>query len=281
MLAVKCQNAETVRTILEFGIDPAIFLLRDVDGSTPLHVAVRKTDVVIAELLLKHGPTELLYTENCVGKTPLDIASLTSLNCPPGGMSRVRDQYMSMDVEEHLEYHTPLSKLETQKREVPKLRATLDTLLSDGSIDPGSKLATELLTFADLMEHRLAKQTERKEAEEMEEDESKGEGEKSPMGPRGTTDAMYIMLRDAAATHSGIRRLVHLADIQRSVQRDLEKQSVGAFAQQFQLPQAAHVEYKESYVEEEQLVKRRSMFASQSIFDLHHGRVNLFDQDKF
>jgi hypothetical protein len=76
MLAVKLQNTETAWTILEFGTDPTILLLRDVNGCTPLHVAALKTDMVIAELLLKHGPTEHLYTENCVGKTLLDIASL-------------------------------------------------------------------------------------------------------------------------------------------------------------------------------------------------------------
>ncbi|KAF8260327.1 hypothetical protein EI94DRAFT_1811879 [Lactarius quietus] len=60
MLVIKIQNAETFRTILEFGIVPAVLLLRDADGSTPLHVAVREEDTILAEVLLKYGPTQLL-----------------------------------------------------------------------------------------------------------------------------------------------------------------------------------------------------------------------------
>ena len=270
MLAVKRQYAETARTILEFGIDPAILLLRDVDGSTPLH-AVRKTDVVIAELLLEYGPTEHLFTENCVGQTPLDIASLTSLNCLPRGMSQGQSAFLMTNIQAHLSSNPHRFKLKIQKREVLKLRATLDTLLSDGSIAPGSKLATELLAFADRMERRLAEETERKEAEEKENKKEKkkgeGDGEIKHTGPRGTTAAMYITLRDAAAARPGLRRLVHLADTQRSVQRNLEQQSVGAFAQRFQLPQATDMEQKESEIEEKQFVGGlgvRSMFANSS-----------------
>ena len=271
MLAVKRQYAETARTILEFGIDPAILLLRDVDGSTPLHVAVRKTDVFVAELLLKYGPTERLFTENCVGQTPLDIASLTSLNCLPRGMSQGQSAFLMTNIQAHLSSNPHRFKLKIQKREVLKLRATLDTLLSDGSIAPGSKLATELLAFADRMERRLAEETERKEAEEKENKKEKkkgeGDGEIKHTGPRGTTAAMYITLRDAAAARPGLRRLVHLADTQRSVQRNLEQQSVGAFAQRFQLPQATDMEQKESEIEEKQFVGGlgvRSMFANSS-----------------
>ena len=261
MLAVKRQHAETVRTILEFGIDPNILLLRDVDGSTPLHVAVRKTDVVIAELLLKYGPTEHLYIENCVGQTPLDIASLTSLNCLPRRTSQGQLPCL-MSSMMYMRFPPPRVQLETQKREIPKLRATLDTLLSDGSIAPGSKLATELLAFADRMERRLAEETELKKEDEKEKVKYKGEIKHT--GPRGTTAAMYIALRDAAAARPGMRRLVHLADTQRSVQRNLEQQSVGAFAQRFQLPQATDMEQEGSDIEEKRLVgslKARSLFA--------------------
>jgi hypothetical protein len=203
MLAVKLQNSETARTILEFGIDPAILLLRDVNGRTPLHVAALKTDTVIAELLLKHGPTEHLYTENCVGKTPLDIASLQG---PPQDLNRIKYRYppadLTTNIETSLRYtrQSPPFQLQKQKREIPKLRATLDTLLANGSIVPGSELATELLTFADHMERRLAEETVRKKPEEKEADE----GEVKHTGPRGTTTSVYIALRNAVAACPGV-----------------------------------------------------------------------------
>lgn len=278
MLAVKRQIAETARTILEFGIDPAVFLLRDVDGNTPLHVTVRKKDTVIAELLLKHGPTEHLYTENCVGQTPLDIASLTSLNCLPRGISPVhRPVYLTSHTEMYTRSPPPRVPLKKQMKEITKLRTTLDTLLSDGSIAPDSKLATELLAFADRMERRIAEETKQRKEKKKGEDGGEDEGEKRPEGPRGTAEAIYIALRDAAAARPGTRRLVHLADTQRSAQRMLKQQSVGAFAERFQLPRATDVEQKESGhdTEEQQLVggqRTRSIFATNS---------TLHDEDRY
>jgi ankyrin repeat protein len=273
MLAVKLQNSETARTILEFGIDPAILLLRDVNGRTPLHVAVLKTVTVIARLLLKYGPTELLFTENCVGQTPLDIAGLQGL---PQDLNETKRRYPPADLKTNIEMSqryprpSPSFQLGKQKREIPKLRATLDTLLANGSIVPGSELATELLAFADHMEQRLAEETARKKPEKKEVDA----GEVKHTGPRGTTASVYIALRNAAAARPGVRRLVHLADTQRSAKRMLEQQSVGAFAQQFQLPQGTDVEHKETDLEELQLVadlRKRSLFTSNS---------TLYDEDR-
>jgi len=76
MLAIKRECATTVRAILDFGVDPAVILRKDADGSTPLHIAVQNTNTAIVELLLQYGPSEQLYIENSVGQTPLDIANL-------------------------------------------------------------------------------------------------------------------------------------------------------------------------------------------------------------
>jgi hypothetical protein len=232
MLAVKRENAKTARAILEFGIDPAVLLLRDVNGCTPLHVASQKENTVLAEILLKYGPTELLYTENCVGQTPLDIASLKEL---PGvtGLGLLKPISLQVDVEKHLRSrHDTLSFIvEKQKREVPKLRATLDTLLADGSLVHGTKLTTELLAFVDRMERRLPEEMAREKTEEKQEEE----GELEPPSRRGTYARTYFALRDAAAARPGMRQLVPLADIQRSVQWNIAQQPDGTFIHQFQL----------------------------------------------
>ncbi|KAF8260330.1 hypothetical protein EI94DRAFT_1780506 [Lactarius quietus] len=228
MLAVKRRNAETLRTILKFGIDPAVLLLRDADGSTPLHVAVREEDTILAEILLEYGPTQLLYVENCVGQTPLDIASLRSLPRAVPGIPQPAQ--LPTNVEGHLRYpqKPPPCFLEKQKRD-PKLRATLDTLLADGCIAPDSKLATELLAFSGRMERRLAEGTAQMKAEEKQAD--KGE-------------------------------LVHLADIQRSVKRDLAEQSARTFVQHFQIPRGPDGENKENNLEDLHItaLSSRSMF---------------------
>jgi hypothetical protein len=123
---------------------------------------------------------------------------------------------------------------------------------------------------ADHMERRLAEETAWKKPEEKEADK----GEVKHTGPRGTTTSVYIALRNAVEACPRVQRLVHLADTQRSAKWMLEQQSVGAFAQQFQLPQATDVEHKGTDLEELQLVadlRKRSLFTSDS---------RLYDEDR-
>ena len=284
MLAVKRGNVETARILLRFGVDPAVLLLRDADGCTPLHDAVQKADTVLAKLLLRYGPTQHLHTENCVGQTPLDIASLKSLPRVTD-LRLLKPVELQMNVEQHLRspQNPPPFDLRKQKREIPKLRATLDALLADGTIAHGSKLTTELLAFADRMEQRLTEETVWQNAAEKQPDED----EMAPSAPGGTPAQVYSVLLDGAVERPGTRQLVQLADIRRSVQRNLAQQSKWTFAQRFQLPRAADVEDKKTDTEEEHVTellaaqRRRSMFspAYESNFCLKH--VDLFGEDRF
>ena len=280
MLAVKRGKAATARAILEFGIDPAVLLLRDADGSTPLHVAVQNADTVITELFVKHGPTQLLYTENCVGQTPLDIASLkglprimtSSTEINPAGTLAVlpwddRPHYLSREA--------PLFDVEKQKVEIPKLRATLDTLLADGTIVPGTKLATELLAFAHRMEGRLTVETARKDAIKKRTEE----GNLDPLMPQeqDATARTYFALHNAAATRPGTRQLVHLADVQRSVQWNLAQQAVSGRNQHSQ----ATEETKKTDPEDQRIteLKARSLLLP-SLAHYDPMFVDLYGEDK-
>lgn len=279
MLAVKRGNLTTARTILEFGIDPAVFLLRDADGSTPLHAAVQKDDLVLAELLLKYGPTELLYTENSVGQTPLDIASLKGI---PRGTAQCLPRSLDLPVypEQFLRQPrlAPPFHVEKQKIEIPKLRAMIDTLLAEGRIVHGTKLTTGLLAFADRMEGRLAEEVARGGAAEKEAEDSDVD---RPMLPDSNTRT-YFALRDAAASRPGRRQLVHLADVQRSVRRNLERGLDGIFLRTSQLSQAMEVEDKEDDPEEKRIaeLKARSLFAGGAP-NFDPKRVDLYGEDKF
>ncbi|KAH9034021.1 hypothetical protein EDB83DRAFT_2296389 [Lactarius deliciosus] len=269
MLAVKRENAAIARTILEFGINPTVFLLRDADGSTPLHVAVQNAGTALAEALLKHGPTQLLYTENSVGQTPLDIASLKGLPRVTGDMGVPRATDLSVNVEHylHVSQKSPPFDVEKQKTEIRKLRATLDMLLADGLLADGSKVTTELLAFAGRMEERLAVETAKQA----------GEGEEK-LEP-GTTARTYFALRDAAAARPGTRQLVHLADVQRSVQRNLAQQDEGTLVRWSERSRVADKDDREGDPEVQRIgeLKARSLFFQRII---GYGRVDVYGEDQ-
>jgi ankyrin repeat protein len=52
MVAVKRGLTKTTRATLEFGVNPAIFLSKDADGSIPLHIAVQNASTALDELLI-------------------------------------------------------------------------------------------------------------------------------------------------------------------------------------------------------------------------------------
>ena len=280
MLAVKRKYTTTARTILDFGVDPTIFLRKDADGSIPLHIAVQNTNTALVEVLLRYGPTEQLYTENSVGQTPLDIASLKFLPRSTGSVGVSVPNVPQVNVANQVNNlkSTPPFDVEKQKEEIPKLRATLDSLLADGRLVNGTKLATELLAFASRMEEKLAAEIAKKDAakEAAKKDEVDHESEASCDTPEST----YVLLRDAAAARPGGRRLVHLADVQQSVQRSLAQQGATSFANRGHLSVTWGTEEEEP-TQANPEAQRISQLQQRSLFNFAptnqpSGHVNLF-----
>ncbi|KAI0255298.1 hypothetical protein BJV78DRAFT_1151713 [Lactifluus subvellereus] len=269
--------------ILNSGIDPAIVLLKDADGSTPLHVAVQSANTDLVEVLIHHGPAELLYSENSVGQTPLDVAGLKNLPRWTGTLEARRPNEPQTTPEQQLTslQCTAPFDVEKQKVEIPKLRATLDMLFSDGHLVHGTKLATELLTFADHMERKLAIEVVRKSAA----GKDVKEAEVDPAAPQGTAARTYAVLRDAAAARPGPRQLVHLADAQKSVQRNLAQQAETSFVSWSQRLRANNEKSTEADPTELHIqLKARSLFKvghSDQILVGYKDRIDLFGEDKF
>ena len=283
MLAVKRKYTTTTRTILDFGVDPTIFLRRDADGSIPLHIAVQNTNMALVEVLLRYGPTEQLYTENGVGQTPLDIASLKFLPRVTGCVEVSVPNVPKVDVANQVNglKRTAPFDVEKQKEEIPKLRATLDLLLAEGRLVNGTKLATELLAFASHMEEKLAAEIAKMDAAEKAVEKDEVENEASSDTPEST----YVLLRDAAAARPGGRRLVHLADVRQSVQRSLAQPAATSFANRGHLSVAWGIEEEEPTQAnpEAQRIKQlqqRSLF-NFSPMNQPSGRVNVFGGEPF
>lgn len=279
MLAVKRGDIMTTRAILNFGIDPAIVLLKDADGSTLLHVAAQSTNDALAEILAHRGPAELLYSENSVGQTPLDIAGLKNLPRSTGTLEARQPNGLHSTQLPSLQCTAPFD-VEKLKVEIPKLRATLDILFAGGHLLHGTKLATELLTFADHMGGKLLIEVARKSAAGKDAEEA----EVDPAVPQGNAAQTYAVLRDAAAARPGPRQLVHLADVQRSVQRNLAQQAEASFVS---WSQHLHESNESTEVDPAELhiaqLKARSLFevarSGQILFG-YNNRLDLFGEDK-
>jgi hypothetical protein len=293
MLAVKRECATTARDILEFGVNPAIILRKDADGSIPLHIAVQKTNTAIVELLLQYGPTEQLYIENSVGQTPLDIATLKNLPRTTALFDSGWPPQLHVDIDHQLRLLTNAAPfdVEKQKVEIPKLRATLDALLADGHLVRDTKLATELFAFADYLDDKLAIEMARKSTAGKDAEGGYG-NEVNPVAPKGTKASTYALLRNAVAARPGHRRLAHLADVQHSVKRCLAQEAEKALtASTRRIPTTRSDEKSKEVDPEEKRVaelKSRSMFRSTSGVNPHvmpymtYTSVDLlFDEDRF
>ncbi|ESK95874.1 ankyrin repeat protein [Moniliophthora roreri MCA 2997] len=236
-IAVSCGRKDIVELIINFS--KSGLLLRNVIGSLPLHTAVLNGYANITKLLLDVSPKEALHTENGVGDTPLEMATLQELlvrvqerspSCPELG----RNSWSRND---------DLRRYDVEKLEgvIPELKKAIGILQEDGKLTQGSQLNEELLAFARYLETQLvtakvedAEKRKREEAkkkrrEAKEEEEPKAREKKedvyeaSRSGDYTDREKTFKFVLEAVTAKPGDRCLVHLVDVQRSVSGDLTK----------------------------------------------------------
>lgn len=78
-LAVKFGFKDVVQVILRSGVRPNTLLLRDTEGSIPLHSAVQAGSPEITRLLLEASPDAAIHLENGVGETVTEIANFREI----------------------------------------------------------------------------------------------------------------------------------------------------------------------------------------------------------
>ncbi|KAJ6544391.1 hypothetical protein B0H19DRAFT_1170529 [Mycena capillaripes] len=196
-LCVKKGYKKAVKLVVEFSKVTA--LVRDVDGSIPLHCAVRSGFPKIIQILIDAAPSGL-HMENGVGEAPLEIARLQHL------ITRKKQ----LQNQNYNDGPTELNSVE-----LPKFRATLETLLANGILKKGTKAATDMFAFAELMERKLVAT---KAARNVDAAVNSGRDKRS----RATALAN---VQAAIGVVEGHRELVHLVDVQTSVQSSLSKSS--------------------------------------------------------
>jgi len=208
---------------------PAL-LLRDINGFTPFHLAVKLGHSQIASLLAEASPPEALYMETVVGATALE----TAVHCDLISRARVRLDNgpilggLSYDDAGIESRYMPADSKQLGER-TEALKTTIDRLEKERRLTKGAKLTKALSAFADNM---MTKATEMKVKEVELEKETGDEKEESDTkalewdscDPEETLVVVRKAIREKASMH---RIPIHLADVQKSVEAGLPKRDVG------------------------------------------------------
>ncbi|KAG6806565.1 hypothetical protein H0H92_010828 [Tricholoma furcatifolium] len=217
LLAVKVGAIEAVRLITNF--TKATLLIRDVDGSTPLHCSIQRGYGNITEMLIESEPSDSLYMENGVGEVPLDMALLkVTLNITRDFTSEDPTEPSSL-APCSVSWDSKRIDLNGLEPELQRLRRTFDQLEKDGKLIQGTQLAIELRRFVELMEQKVVEQKVVESAKQQ----------TGPTEPSiDSCDEWRTLHAVSTALASGSRRrqLVRLVDVQKSVQGGLATYSI-------------------------------------------------------
>ena len=205
-LAVEARSIKTVELLL--ARSHVANTIRDSEGCLPLHLAVRRGSSRIAKMLIDASPSTL-FMEDGVGSTAVESATFN--------VFRERMNHFSSDTLTQVAASSPTTAnkdperfdLVHLERELPRLRETIDSLLKVGKLRKDTKLEKELLGFAEKMEDHVRKLQQTPVAEE-----------------ETLTDvqdhiATYDVIKEALNHVQGERQLVHLLDVQKSVDGSL------------------------------------------------------------
>lgn len=207
---------------------PAL-LLRDINGFTPFHLAVKLGYSKIVSLLAEASPPEALYMETVVGATALETAVQCDL------LSRARARLEDKCRLSGISYgrnfidrsYIPADSKELGER-VEALKATVDQLQKERRLTKGTKVTKALVAFVDNM---MTKATEMKVKEvelekKTQDEEVKGDTKVLEWDSRDPEKTLAVV-RKAIQEKASMRRIpIHLADVQKSVEAALPKREM-------------------------------------------------------
>jgi hypothetical protein len=191
----------------------------------------------ITRLLTQPNGIGALRMENGVGETPVEIAIQHDL------LLRTRTKLNIPSTPKTLELRSepvkPARFDARRKAEVAKLKNTLDMLVEEGNLRVGSELFNRLLAFIEKMETMplsaevVQEDTQPQRGRRIHPSAHFGRSEVSPnvvvtedtKAPKDDVNASLTLqlIQEAASANPGPRSLLHLLDVQKSVQDDLRK----------------------------------------------------------
>ncbi|KAG8933990.1 hypothetical protein FRC01_005887 [Tulasnella sp. 417] len=224
-VAVKKANLRLVELLVRTVKDAVVpaLPLRDCTGATPLHSAILQGLPKIISHLISIAPAEILYLENGVGSTPMEITgpkylaqTLRELLNP-----LVQPQGLNVSGVDALQLIAPGMR-DRDEKEVESLRRVMDGIKSSGVLARKPELFKVLSDFADRSEQEFAVWVAQKPKDEV-----------PPAQPSTNKDtdvcdvkATFHVLSEAAVERHQ-RQLVSLRDVQLAVLTAVESSSTG------------------------------------------------------
>ena len=200
-----------------------MFLLRDLSGQTPLHLAVHSYAHEIVKLVGEAGPDEAFTLEDSVGNTPLEIAIagwlqyVTRDGCPTV-IATPKELDGNM-------WHIQQRRRGPSREEAKALSVTVARLLAQGRLRAGTKLANALVAFAERVQEAVDNPKKDPADEDIEGEEDECEATTASKDQQKTLDYVASAMEAKPELR---RQLVHLLDVHRSVQGSLEKSQMNA-----------------------------------------------------
>jgi hypothetical protein len=160
----------------------------------------------LTRMLIEAGGPSALQMENGVGETPIEVAISQALRWRI--RTKISSGYISLSLNS-----APLEPPRfdpTRKSMVEQLKVTLKELVSNGRLRPNTQLYNELFAFADRSDVKLPRA-------------ASSSNEPVPKDPKDNKDPMLTLrlVQDAMTDPDIPRSLIHLLEVQRSVQSDL------------------------------------------------------------
>ncbi|KAJ6579649.1 ankyrin repeat protein [Mycena vulgaris] len=212
-LCAKQGFKKSVQLVVEFS--KSTVLVRDVDGSIPLHCAVRSGFPETIQVLIDAAPSGLRM-ENGVGEAPFEIANLQDLTAR-------NEQLKNQDYGagfgggaqelQNVAENPPRLDIDRLDVELPKFRTTLETLASTGILKQGTKAPADMFAFAEHMEWKLVAAKAARNVDAAAESARES----------GNSAKALANIKAALGVVDGHRELVHLVDVQTSVQSTLSR----------------------------------------------------------
>ncbi|KAI0824362.1 ankyrin [Trametes gibbosa] len=214
-IAVKRASVPAVRLILQ--IEAPMFTLRDKFGSTAFHVAVKDGHPEIARHVGDAAPVAVLYLEDGVGNTPLEIATQMWLQRATWTDVDTSIPAVEECAQALYEYEWAGMRVRSASMaEAKLLKDTVDGLLANGQLRSGHRLTSALVAFSE----GLMDKAEKEESDRSVVVEEEPTDHAPLLEPRNIMKTLEYVV-GAVSARTARRGLVHLDDVHRSVKASL------------------------------------------------------------